>query len=149
MSRACWVLALVAAACAPAPAGQTPPARAASAELRDRLGQLAGRVDLLGRGADSTVVSVRMDAMRMAASEPRGVHLHQVGRCDVPDFASAGGHLNPYARQHGRHNPRGAHAGDLPNVPTGGVLEYTLAVPFDSIMDADGAAVIVHGGTDA
>ena len=48
-----------------------------------------------------------------------GVHLHGVGRCEGPDFKSAGAHWNPTARQHGHDNPQGAHWGDLPNLEVG------------------------------
>ena len=45
-----------------------------------------------------------------------GIHLHAVGRCDAPQFTSAGSHWNPAARKHGLNNPQGPHAGDLPNI---------------------------------
>src|SRR3954452_25231579 len=45
-----------------------------------------------------------------------GLHVHAVGRCDPPDFTSAGPHWNPAGRKHGVNNPAGPHAGDLPNV---------------------------------
>jgi hypothetical protein len=48
-----------------------------------------------------------------------GIHLHAVGRCEGPDFKSAGGHWNPMGKQHGRDNPAGAHLGDLPNLVIG------------------------------
>jgi len=135
---------LIAAACTVSPAGQAPPARGATAELRDAQGQVAGTAEFMARGPDSTTVRLRVAAARGT----RGVHLHAVGRCEAPAFSSAGPHLNPFGRQHGRRNPRGAHAGDLPNLPAGGGLEFTLAVPFDSIMDRDGTAVIVHANAD-
>jgi Cu-Zn family superoxide dismutase len=145
--RPAWLLSLgvlAAVACTRVPAGQTPAARGASAELRDAQGQLAGSAELAARGADSTMVTIRVNA----ASGARGVHLHAVGRCEAPTFASADGHLNPFAHQHGRRNPRGAHAGDLPNLPPGGTLTFTMAVPFDSIIDADGSAIVVHANAD-
>jgi len=138
------VAALIAAACTVTPAGQTPPSRGATAELRDAQGQVAGTAEFMARGPDSTMVRVRVAAGR----GPRGVHLHAVGRCEAPAFTTAGPHLDPFGRQHGRRNPRGAHAGDLPNLPAGGVLEITLAVPFDTILDADGSAIIVHANAD-
>jgi Cu-Zn family superoxide dismutase len=42
-----------------------------------------------------------------------GIHIHNVGKCEGPDFTSAGPHLNPYAKKHGKENPEGPHAGDL------------------------------------
>src|SRR5688572_4905012 len=47
---------------------------------------------------------------------PHGIHIHETGKCDLPDFMSAGGHFNPTSKQHGLKNPQGAHAGDMPNM---------------------------------
>lgn len=84
-------------------------------------------------------------------------HLHTTGRCDAPTFETAGGHWNPTGRQHGSQNPQGQHLGDLPNVTIGdgrqGQIEFR--VPNASIeggdnplLDADGAAVVIHAGPD-
>src|SRR4051812_30581181 len=40
-----------------------------------------------------------------------GVHVHAAGRCDPPDFKTAGAHWNPAGKQHGMNNPAGPHAG--------------------------------------
>jgi Cu-Zn family superoxide dismutase len=82
-----------------------------------------------------------------------GIHVHGVGRCDPPDFASAGPHWNPAARKHGLNNPAGPHAGDLPNVEVAanGVLSATVTVPgatMASLLDADGAALVIHAQAD-
>src|SRR5690625_5013539 len=44
-----------------------------------------------------------------------GVHIHEKGRCEPPNFASAGNHLNPDKKKHGLLHPKGHHLGDLPN----------------------------------
>ena len=89
-----------------------------------------------------------------------GVHVHAVGRCDPPDFASAGSHWNPGARKHGMNNPAGPHAGDLPNVEVAanGVLATTVTLPGatlvggigagGAVIDGDGAALVIHGQAD-
>lgn len=85
-----------------------------------------------------------------------GLHLHEVGRCDAPDFASAGAHLNPGSREHGRANPAGSHLGDLPNLEVGvdGRGELTVVLPggrgelLDALFDRDGTAVVVHTERD-
>ena len=89
-----------------------------------------------------------------------GIHVHSVGRCDPPDFASAGPHWNPAARKHGLSNPAGPHAGDLPNieVAANGVLGATVTLPGASLftppgapgalLDADGAALVIHAQAD-
>lgn len=98
-----------------------------------------------------------------AAGLPHGVHglhVHAVGRCDPPDFASAGGHWNPLGHKHGMNNPAGPHAGDLPNVSVAanGVLSESVTLSGASLtapagtpgalLDADGAALVLHAGPD-
>ena len=97
-------------------------------------------------------VRVTLDARGLTPGN-HGAHLHTVGRCDRPDFASAGPHWNPLGTKHGGMNPQGPHAGDLPNLIVGadgrGTLAVTLAgATLDGMLDADGTAVIVHAGAD-
>ena len=40
-----------------------------------------------------------------------GIHIHTVGMCQGPNFASAGGHFNPDMKKHGKDNPDGAARG--------------------------------------
>ena len=82
-----------------------------------------------------------------------GLHVHSAGRCDPPDFASAGPHWNPAGKQHGMNNPAGPHAGDLPNVEVAanGVLSATVTLPAASmaaLLDGDGAALVIHAKAD-
>src|SRR5690242_18523002 len=82
-----------------------------------------------------------------------GIHVHAVGRCDPPDFASAGPHWNPLGKKHGLSNPAGPHAGDLPNVEVAanGVLAATVTVPgatMARLLDADGASLVLHANAD-
>lgn len=44
------------------------------------------------------------------------IHIHEKGRCIAPEFKSAGNHFNPEKKEHGLLHPKGAHAGDLPNL---------------------------------
>jgi Cu-Zn family superoxide dismutase len=104
-------------------------------------------------------VSFRIDASGLPHGI-HGVHVHSVGRCDPPDFASAGPHWNPAGRKHGINNPQGPHAGDLPNVEVAanGVLGATVTLPNASLfgppgapgalLDADGAALVIHAAAD-
>jgi Cu-Zn family superoxide dismutase len=82
-----------------------------------------------------------------------GIHVHPIGRCDPPDFASAGTHWNPTGRQHGLNNPNGPHAGDLPNVEVAanGVLSQTVVLPnatMAQLLDADGSSIMIHAQAD-
>ena len=97
-------------------------------------------------------VSFRIDASGLPHGI-HGAHVHAVGRCDRPDFTSAGSHWNPTSRQHGLNNPAGPHAGDLPNVEVSanGVLGATVTLPgatMATLVDADGAALVVHAAAD-
>jgi Cu-Zn family superoxide dismutase len=91
-----------------------------------------------------------------AAGLPHGIHglhVHAVGRCDPPEFTSAGGHWNPADKKHGMNNPAGPHAGDLPNVEVAanGVLNATVTLPnatMAALLDADGSALVLHAGPD-
>ena len=86
-----------------------------------------------------------------------GIHLHAAGKCDPPDFKSAGGHFNPTGKQHGHKNPQGAHAGDLPNLTVGldgkGKATFTakgvsLAEGPGSLLGAEGTSVVIHADPD-
>jgi len=87
-----------------------------------------------------------------------GIHIHKIGRCEAPDFQSAGGHLNLEWKKHGKKNPEGYHTGDLPNleveengqgklhamIPGLPFLFYTQTAIFSPI----GSAVVLHAGPD-
>ena len=87
---------------------------------------------------------------------PHGLHLHTTGQCDAPGFTTAGGHLNPGAKQHGADNPAGAHLGDLPNVTADASGTVSVVIHFAgapdalvaALFDADGSALVLHAGPD-
>lgn len=123
---------------------------AATAELRDSNGQTVGLAQLRNRGTDWAL------AIGVSGQTPgeHGIHLHDAGRCEGPDFASAKGHLNPAGKSHGASNPAGMHAGDLPNlqVEPDGTAQVILPVPGPveaaTIFDTDGTAIVVHAAAD-
>ena len=76
-----------------------------------------------------------------------GFHIHTTGSCVAADFTSAGGHFNPTGEAHGHH------AGDMPVLqvnPDGtGEARFTIAsFQVGQLFDADGSALIIHGGPD-
>jgi len=80
------------------------------------------------------------------------IHVHAIGRCEPP-FESAGGHFNPGQRQHGRDNPQGPHAGDMPNLEVSDRKEGSIEIVLRGVslgngptrrLDADGASLVVH-----
>jgi Cu-Zn family superoxide dismutase len=97
-------------------------------------------------------ISVQVEAQGLPAGV-HGIHIHTTGRCEAPDFASAGPHWNPTGRQHGRDNPQGAHHGDLPNLTVGadgrGSMQLTTAGgSLAELLDPDGAALVIHANAD-
>ena len=97
-------------------------------------------------------IRVSIDASKLSPGV-HGVHVHTTGRCDGPDFTTAGGHWNPTAMKHGMQNPMGPHAGDMPNMTVGADGRGTVSVNLPSgtmagLMDADGAAFVIHAGPD-
>jgi Cu-Zn family superoxide dismutase len=144
MRKSLLLLPLLLSACAPVePAGGPPVA------LVNSRGQSIGTVRAWQTAGG---VTLRIDA----ASLPHGVHgihVHAVGRCEPPDFVSAGAHWNPAGRKHGFNNPAGHHAGDLYNVTVAanGVLGEAVTIPgasMASLIDADGAALVIHAAAD-
>ena len=120
----------------------------ATAVLRFADGTAHGRATLL---RTSTGVRLLVDGDGLPPGS-HGLHIHAVGKCDAPDFKSAGAHWNPTMKMHGRDNPMGAHSGDLPNLVIGsdghGTVSADVVGDPSALMDADGASVIVHAGAD-
>lgn len=135
---------------------ETTPAsvQSATATLQDTAGNQVGTVTFTA-AADSGV-SVAAQVRGLAPGE-HGIHVHAIGQCDAATgFESAGPHLNPTNRQHGLENPNGPHLGDMPNLTVAN--DGTGSATFTStqlrlgqggnLLDADGAAVVVHAGPD-
>src|ERR1700730_176671 len=85
------------------------------------------------------------------------IHVHNVGMCQGPNFASAGGHFNPMAKMHAKDNPNGRHAGDLPNftVAKNGKGKATITADMvtlgdgaNSLFHTGGTALVIHAGPD-
>ena len=123
------------------------------AVIHNDAGAEIGTARLFAQG-DAVTINIALNMP--GGTGVHGVHLHETGTCTAPGFTSAGGHLNPAARQHGMRNPQGSHLGDLPNVTlsasgTGSAsatLPGTLAAVTAQIFDANGTAIVVHAGPD-
>ena len=121
----------------------------AQADLRNAAGEKVGTA--IAEEVDGAI-RVIVEAHGLPKG-PHGTHVHAVGKCEAPDFASAGGHWNPTAHQHGKENAMGPHAGDMPNLQVGDDgadrTIFTLAGgTFAGLMDEDGAALVIHAGED-
>ena len=125
----------------------------AKAELRDAQGVKIGTA-LLTEEQDGVRVSMQVEKLPPGK---HGVHVHQNGACDPPDFATAGPHFNPTSAHHGLGNPKGPHGGDLPNLEVAadghGRLEFvakgaSLGNGPASMLKPGGTAVVVHASAD-
>jgi superoxide dismutase, Cu-Zn family len=121
----------------------------ADALLKDPNGKEVGKVTLI-----AVPSGILIDA-NLTAIPPgdHGFHIHEIGKCEPPDFTSAGGHFNPEEDKHGLLNKAGPHAGDLPNihVPENGELRVEMLNPLvslEGLRDKDGAAMVMHEGPD-
>lgn len=87
-----------------------------------------------------------------------GIHFHEFGKCEPPEFKTAGEHLNPAHKHHGLLNPEGPHAGDLPNlvVDSKGYASMQVVSKLitlkpnepNSLLKPGGTALVIHEKED-
>ncbi len=146
LSAAVCLAAMLALPAVTATAADTP--GRVSAELKDKNGKSAGKVTLTA-ACDHLMGSVEATGLTPGA---HGMHIHAVGKCDGPDFTTAGGHLNPTGKKHGLDNPEGPHQGDIKALEVGadgtGKQSFMAHSSIAAILDADGGAFVIHAGPD-
>ena len=131
---------------------QIPTSKLASGTFHSANNAPAGSVVIVAAGDEVTINLAGIGLPKGV----HGVHLHAVGTCDGPAFASAGAHLNPHGKQHGSANPAGSHLGDLPNLMIdsdgAGAISTKLsggrAQIEAALFDTDGTAVVIHADSD-
>jgi Cu-Zn family superoxide dismutase len=147
------VAALVLAAASIPAAAAAADAPRARTELKDAKGKSLGTAALEETG---DAVRIRLE-LRGLPPGPRAIHVHEHGRCEGPDFKSAGAHFNPGGKQHGLGSPAGHHAGDLAGlvVAEDGTARAelvargaTLREGPGSLLREGGTALVVHQGPD-
>ena len=150
-----WIPALLVAASG---FGQTPPGTpppAGKVTFKNAAGVQVGTATITPT-VRGTAVTINVSLTNLPAGQ-HAIHVHTVGKCDPPDFASAGGHFNPAMKQYGKDNPMGAHAGDLPNFEAlgNGTASFAYTVPgltvgsgADSLFHPGGTALVIHAAPD-
>lgn len=147
---AAGLAAIPVALAAQAPEGP-PPVRATFAII-DTFGHRIGQVTVV---QEPNGVTLQLLATGLTPGK-HGMHLHANPACEPPAFTSAGGHLNPQERQHGRRNPAGPHLGDLPNLDVNAVGEGRAQITLEGAtltagprsIGVPGTALIIHAAED-
>ena len=118
-------------------------------------------IDSQGRSAGTAVLSDWTQGVKIKLdikSLPPGAHLmhiHQLAKCETPDFKSAGPHFNPTGASHGEHGATGLPAGDIPNfvltVAADGTAHtsviapgVTLGTESNSVFSNGGTSLVIH-----
>lgn len=138
--------------CAAIAFGQEAP-KSAHADIIDAQGNKVGTARII---AASDGVSIFVNVKKLPPGT-HGIHIHTVGKCEGPAFTTAGGHLNPDMKKHGKDNPDGPHAGDLLNLEVGAdgagkatlhAMGVTLGDGPNSLFQDGGTAIVIHASAD-
>lgn len=124
----------------------------------DIVNELGARIGTAQFTAGAHGVRVTIEIAHIPPGK-HGIHIHAIGKCDPPSFASAAGHFNPTSSHHGVNNPQTPHPhlGDMPNLTAdkeGNARAHfvlagvTLDDGPDSLFHQGGTAIVVHAGPD-
>lgn len=103
-------------------------------------------------------LTIALEAEGLEPGE-HGMHIHDAGLCQGPNFETAGDHFNPTDASHGFDHEDGPHAGDLENIEVAEDGTVSTEVPADNvtILDEDvetslltdsGTSLIIHEDPD-
>jgi Cu-Zn family superoxide dismutase len=122
-----------------------------SVDIKNSEGQSIGTATLTSAPQG---VKIKLDIKDLPPGQ-HSIHIHQVAKCDAPDFKSAGPHFGgAHGNQHG-----GAPAGDIPDFSlivapdrTAHVSvvapNVTLGSGDNSVFSNGGTAIVIHAVTD-
>jgi Cu-Zn family superoxide dismutase len=79
-------------------------------------------------------------------NQEHGFHVHEKSDCSSGDGMSTGGHFNPGAKPHGKHDDAERHAGDLPSLKADAAGRVDAKFTLSGLSIGSGAADIVGRG---
>ncbi len=130
------------------------PVNSTSTDLLNTKGEKIGTATLTQTAEG---VKVAIEASGLTPGK-HGIHFHEIGICEAPEFKSAGEHFNPKLKEHGLLNPHGPHAGDMPNLVVGKdgkvntemlTSNVTLEMgKLNSLIKPGGIALVIHESED-
>lgn len=134
----------------------TPLARSQSksvtADIKNAEGQSVGTATLseVPKG-----VKIKLDVKDLPPGQ-HSIHIHEVAKCDAPDFKTAGPH---FGGAHAGHDSGSAPAGDIPDfsliVAADGTAHVSVVAPHvtmgageNSVFSNGGTSIVIHAVTD-
>jgi Cu-Zn family superoxide dismutase len=123
-----------------------------STTLSTAAGQMVGNISFSQTGTAAVQVVLTVSGI---SPGKHGAHVHDIGKCDPPDFMSAGGHFNPTTMMHGDPAGTAHHVGDLGNIDVAsdgtGMLTASsdvMSLVADNVGFVGNHAFIVHANPD-
>jgi superoxide dismutase, Cu-Zn family len=123
-----------------------------SVDIKNSEGQSIGTATLTPAAQG---VKINLDIKDLPPGQ-HSIHIHQVGKCDAPDFKSAGPH---FSGSSAGHEHGAAPAGDIPNFTLIVTPDHTAHVSVvapnvtlgsgdNSVFSNGGTAIVIHAVTD-
>lgn len=116
----------------------------AMARLESTRGNTASGMAMFHQRGDMVMLHVRVQGLK--PGQEHGFHIHDKGDCSSGDGLSAGGHFNPGAKPHARHDVPERHAGDLPSLKADAAGRMDVHLQLAGVSIGSGAADIVGRG---